>query len=520
MVDLFPLQLLVFINQGILIADSAIRIPENTIIIGILSISLISILFLIFLNHQRRINKEVEGRTRELANINRSLHQEINKRELVEAKITQTQASLQKRLDALDYLTKFTISEPEHAIQEVIYRTALVMEIDRVSALYYQEEEGEQKLLTMGTYVLSTNSFNTQLEFNSRSFPRYFKALSAHSHLIIPTTDNPELNQELSSYLAAFHITSKLDIPIIFEGKLLGSLSCEESRGHREWHLEDRHFGQTIAEIIAIMMTQSARRKAEKAQQESEERLLLAIKEAQEANAAKNEFLATISHELRTPLNAIIGFNQCLLMEMDGPINEEQKTSLKKIENSSFHLLELINGILDLAKIEAHRIELDKKFVNLVEIIHSAVEEMQLLADQKNLTLSFNLPGPSVMIEIDQVWIKQVLINLLSNAIKFTEKGTIDIALHDFPDHIEMTVADTGIGLTPEEAKKIFNPFTQADSSITRKFGGTGLGLTICRNIVKLHGGKISVKSKKGIGSAFIISLPKRLNLYLKGRSS
>lgn len=481
-------------------------------LLGPLLSTIIASYFLVLVNRRMLIEQEVQQRTNELATINRVLQQEIHEREQMERTMTLNQDYLQRRQEALDYLTKFTISEPQHGIHEVILRTANVMQIDRVGVWFYKESDQTQILSCEGVYILSTNTFANGIELMSPAFPHYFQVLANHSPLILPSSDNAELNQELSSYLAVFHITSKMDIPILFEGNLLGILSCEETRGHREWELEDRHFGQAIADIIATMITESARRKAEKALKESETRLLKAIKEAKAANEAKNEFLATISHELRTPLNAIIGFNQCLLMGMDGPVNQQQASSLERIEKSSFHLLNLINDILDLAKIEAHRMELEVKPYNVVEIVRSSVEEMLPFAEKKNLKLSFVVDQPFILLEVDKMRIRQVLFNLLSNAIKFTETGSITVTLVNRLNQVEIRVTDTGIGLTPEEIAKLFSPFSQADSSITRKYGGTGLGLIISKNIVNLHHGTITVESQKHRGSTFIITLPKNEN--------
>lgn len=587
-------------------------------IIGILISALMSFYFLALANRRILIEQEVHDRTNELANINSILQQEIHERQRMEEEAMANQKYLQRRHEALEYLTKLTTTELRRAIHEVVLRTAAVIQVDRVSVWFYETVDQNQILSCAGLYILSTNSFSNHLEINSTHFPHYFKALSRHSHLILPSSKDADLNQELSSYLAVFHINSKLDIPIIFEGSLLGVLSCEETRGHREWILEDRHFGQTIADIIAIMIEQSARRKAEKAFKESEERLhfitqrsidgiisinekeeiifwnygaqemfgynemeilgkslrivipqdelllqheispkpvelkgrhrdgrlfpveisqtrwedeetyfdtiiirditerkeyekrlIQAMRNAKAANAAKSEFLATISHELRTPLNAIIGFNQCLIMGMDGPINDIQKESLKKIEKGSFQLLKLINDILDLSKIEAKKMELEVSTQNMIELIISCIEEIQLIAQQKNLDIYFSADQSFVLIEVDRERIKQVILNLLSNAIKFTEKGFIKIELIDTPHQVNIQVIDTGIGLSSEEIEKIFHPFSQADSSITRKYGGTGLGLAISKNIMDLHGGTITVESQKGKGSIFTITLPK-----------
>lgn len=589
-------------------------------LIGIVISALTAAYFLILVNRRMLIAQEVRERTNELATINSILQREIHERQIIEEDFMAKQRYLQRRHEALEYLTKLTISELRNAIHEVILRTANVMQVNRVSVWLYEKNDRTELLACAGVYILSTNSFSNHLEFTSTHFPFYFQALSKRSHLILPSIQDAALNQELSSYLAAFHISSKLDIPIVFEDNLLGVLSCEETRGHREWILEDRHFGQTIADIIAIMIEQSARRKAENALQESEERLrfitqksidgiisvnekkeiiswnygaqqmfgyhalemvgkslqmiipqddfliksvistkpierkgrrrnghlfsveisqtrwergerffdtiiirditerkkyekrlIKAMREAKAANEAKSAFLATISHELRTPLNAIIGFNQCLLMGMDGIINDSQRISLKKIEKYAFHLFNLINNILDWSKIEAKGIKLEIMPHNIVEVIISCLEEIQPLAQQKQLSIYTSIHDSFILIDMDKIRIRQALLNLLSNAIKFTEKGYIKVSLFNDPHQISISVTDTGIGLSPEETKKIFHPFTQADSSITRKYGGTGLGLVISQNIINLHGGTITVESQKGKGSTFTIILPKKV---------
>jgi PAS domain S-box-containing protein len=588
-------------------------------VIGILISGLITSYFLNLANRRKLIEQEVKERINELATINSILQQEIHERQRIEEDFARTQRNLQRRHEALEYLTKLTISELRTAIHEVILRTATVMQIDRVSVWFYDTFNNIERLSCHGLYILSTNSFSNHLEFTSTYFPHYFKALSKQSHLILPSVQDAELNQELSSYFAVFHVISKLDIPIVFEGKLLGVLSCEETTGHREWLLEDRHFGQNIADIIAIMIEQSARRKAEKALQESEERLrfitqkavdaiislndkeeiiswnlgaekmfgfdememlgksiqvvipqngffsflkeiktkpieikgqhkdghlfpvevshsrwqsgelyfdtiimrditerkeyerrlIKAMREAKASNEAKNEFLATISHELRTPLNAIIGFDQCLLLGMDGPVNEAQFSSLKKIEKSSFHLLSIIGDILDFAKFEAKKMELEVMPYNIVDIVISSVDEMKSIAQRKNLEISLSYDKPFILVEVDKGRVRQVLLNLLSNAIKFTEEGSISVTVLNYPNQVTIQVTDTGIGLSQEEIDKIFHPFTQADSSITRKYGGTGLGLVISKKIIDLHGGILSVESQKGKGSTFTVTLQK-----------
>lgn len=284
--------------------------------------------------------------------------------------------------------------------------------------------------------------------------------------------------------------------PIELQGKHQNESILPIEVSHTRW----KKHGEVFDTIII-------RETSEK--KENEKRLIKAMREARAANAAKSEFLAIISHELRTPLNVIIGFNQCLLMGMDGNLTEQQVESLKKIEKSSFNLSTLINDILDLAKMEARKMEFELMPQNIVELVNSCIEDMQNLAKKKRLKMEMRSMRPYILIEMDKTRIRQVILNLLSNAIKFTEKGSIKIEVYNFPENIKIDVKDTGIGLSADELSKIFQPFSQGDSSITRKYGGTGLGLVISKKIIELHGGQINVISKKGEGSTFSFTLPK-----------
>ena len=486
-----------------------------------LSLSLVIALFFLFISNRKIvIEQEVLARTNQLTNINRILQKEMQTREKIEKDLIIKQNYLQKRHETLNYLAKLTTAELQSAIQEVVSRTADVMQVNRVGVWLYECTATPPQLSCYSLYILSNDSFLNDFEVRPIHFSHYLEALSKEPHLILPSSEDERINQELTPYFNAFQIQSKLDIPIIFKGKLLGVLSCEETRAFRQWLLEDCHFGHTIADIVAIMMEQAARRQGEKALQESEKRLMKAMQEANSANAAKSAFIATISHELRTPLNAIIGFTHCILEEMDGPINEAQKESLKKIEKSSLYLFNLINDILDWSKIEAKKMDLELSLENIVKLVYACVEEMSPLAEQKNLSIDIVSENPVILVEIDPIRIQQVFLNLLSNAIKFTDKGSIKIKITlsekqdsiqqlELLNSIRIEITDTGIGLLPEEIDKIFHPFTQADHSITRKYGGSGLGLAISKNIIKLHHGKITVKSEKGKGSTFTIILPR-----------
>jgi len=242
-----------------------------------------------------------------------------------------------------------------------------------------------------------------------------------------------------------------------------------------------------------------------------------ANRELRELDKLKSTFLANMSHELRTPMNSIIGYTDLLLDGVDGPINEEQEKSLKKIASNARHLLQLINDVLDISKIESGKMKLVIKELDIKWLIESVLPTFEPLLRQKNLTLTINIPDNLPFVYGDEDKVKQIMINLLSNAVKFTHKGGITISAKlsdkgikpgENPLFLEICVEDTGIGIKEEDITKIFDKFVQADLTTVRQYEGTGLGLSIARGLVSLHKGMIWVTSKYGEGSKFCFTLP------------
>jgi PAS domain S-box-containing protein len=233
--------------------------------------------------------------------------------------------------------------------------------------------------------------------------------------------------------------------------------------------------------------------------------------EAQEASRMKSEFVSNVSHELRTPLNAIIGYSTLLKDEMYGALVEEQKQPVEGIIRNAKDLLNLINNLLDLSKIESGKMSVDLEKVDLAPLLKEIISGMQPLIDKKSLSVEYRMPSLP-QIESDVNKLKQIFVNLISNAIKFTEKGGITLLGTDRPEKggIEIAVQDTGIGIPPSELPKIFDAFHQADATPTREFGGTGLGLAIVKELVGLLNGRIDVESTLDKGSTFTLFLSHR----------
>jgi GAF domain-containing protein len=234
-------------------------------------------------------------------------------------------------------------------------------------------------------------------------------------------------------------------------------------------------------------------------------------KQLEIASRHKSEFLATMSHELRTPLNAIIGFSEVLLQQMFGPLNPKQAEYLDDVLSSGRHLLGLINDILDLSKIEAGRMELDVDTFSLVEALQNGVTMVRERAARHRIALALDVARGVDLIEADPRKVKQVLFNLLSNAVKFTpDGGRVDVTAARANGDIVVTVKDTGIGISPEDQGRIFEEFQQARRQTERSREGTGLGLSLAKRFVELHGGRIWVDSEPGRGSTFTFTLPVR----------
>jgi signal transduction histidine kinase len=230
--------------------------------------------------------------------------------------------------------------------------------------------------------------------------------------------------------------------------------------------------------------------------------------EAEAANQAKSDFLAIMSHELRTPLTAVVGYTELLSDEVVGPVNETQRDHLARVRASSEHLLMLIEDILSYARIEAGRELVRIEDFGLAALLEQAAVIIRPLAEKKSL--EFTLSGGSLraVMRSDPQKVRQIIINLLANAVKFTVKGSVRLGARVYDDRVAFEVSDTGPGIAREHLDRVFDAFWQVDQRMTRKAGGTGLGLSVARQLARLLGGDVSVRSTMGEGSVFTVDLP------------
>ena len=232
------------------------------------------------------------------------------------------------------------------------------------------------------------------------------------------------------------------------------------------------------------------------------------VEELGRANRLRSEFVATMSHELRTPLNVICGYNELLLDGVFGEVSGEQAETLRRVGKSARELLDLINATLDMSRLESGRLPVNLQDVWVPDLIREIEIETQDLRDKPGLRFAWRVPAQLPYLSTDPFKLKMVLKNLVANAVKFTDEGSITVTVESHDDHVEFSVADTRIGISPETQAVIFEPFRQADSSLTRRYGGVGLGLYIVRRLLEMLGGSIAVESEVGRGSTFRVRLP------------
>ncbi len=452
-------------------------IKQRNILYALLSGVMLSILFMVIAARGRAISKEKQLRENEVR--------------------------LRKWNDAITKLAKSKViatGELEMGIREIVETAAENLNVARSSVWLFCDSQ--TCLNCVDLYELDYRTHSEGKKLCDVDHPEYFNALEQGR--VIAATDaftHPGIREFSEAYLQNLSISSILAAPFRIEGKVKGVICFEHTGPQREWIAEEQNFSAAMADMVAMAIQSNERKKVEVALREARDEALAAEK-------TMSNFLANMSHEIRTPLTAIIGFSESLLDS--GQTMSERVDSINTIIHSGKHLLSLINDILDLSKIEASKLSIEVLPVPVFKLLNDIKLLVQNDAESKGVefSLDYKFPLP-LTINTDPVRLKQILLNLVSNAIKFTDKGSVTVRVQCFKEKqtIEFDIIDTGIGLTPEQSSKLFNPFTQADNSTTRKFGGTGLGLYLSKQLVERLDGTIAVDSVMNVGSRFTVSI-------------
>ncbi len=404
--------------------------------------------------------------------------------------------------------------DPQHILTEIVTQIGKYFGVERVNIFSLNSEY----LKFLNEWRANDNIIsiiNSKLFFSE--VPYLIDPNSAYRCHVVVHLPNCQECLELKDLpeIQQTQTLSMLRVPIFIRGQFFGGLSLQTITNYRTFTEDEIHLLQKIAEQAALALYNA--KNYERLEELVKERTHALEKEklvSETANRAKSEFLANIGHELRTPLTGILGFSHVLLEQIFGELNDKQKQYISGINSCGQHLLDLINDLLDLSKIEAGKEELSLEMVEIEEICQASIFLVRERSQEKGLKLSMSIATDVTTFIADNRRVKQILFNLLSNAVKFTEIGSVTLTVEKNDNVLKFSVLDTGIGISPENQTKLFQPFKQLDSGLARKYEGTGLGLVLSRKLANLHGGDITLVSELGKGSCFTLWLPENLMIH------
>lgn len=397
-----------------------------------------------------------------------------------------------------------TILNPKELLQTVVDLTKKNFDLYNVQ-VYLLDDKKQNLILAVGAGGIGQELISQEWQIPVEEEYALVARVARSRQGIIYRNVKHEENYLSYPLLPDTH--SELAVPMIIGDNLLGVLDFYADRANRFTEEDERTFS-TLAAQVAVAL-QNARLYADQ---------LATVERLRELDNMKSAFLANMSHELRTPLNSILGFTQVIMEGLDGPLSEQMVADMQLIERNGSHLLNLINNVLDMAKIEAGRVSLSTEPLSLFELLEDIVMSSSPLARNRNLTIRLDADrSVDWTVFGDYIRLRQIFVNLLGNAIKFTDEGGITVemermlaASQDEEERIQVRIIDTGIGIPADKLEEIFEAFIQVDTSTTRKASGTGLGLPISRKLVELHGGRLWAISSgiPGQGSTFYLELP------------
>lgn len=433
---------------------------------------------------------------------------QINRNQAEQA-LADSERRLRQQSEALTNLAQqnaLSEGDLQTALRTITEAAAASLEVERV--IIWQFDGDRTQFQCLNLYERSRQQHSVLDSIVVADYPIYFSQLALNRTIAtVDVQQDAHMQEFWKDYFQPLGIVSSLDAPIHMGGKLVGLVCFEHVGEARQWTLTEQNFAGSIADFISLALEVSERKRVEDTLRKSKNA-------AEEANRAKSQFLANMSHELRTPLNAIIGYSEMLKEEADELGYGDAVSDLEKIRSAGQHLLALINDILDISKIEAGKMELYLEPFRISSLLQEVKSTVQPLMEKSGNRFSIHDASQVDTMVADFTKVRQSLLNLLSNAAKFTEEGDITLTVQtdstreDGTTQVLMTVTDTGIGMTLEQLSKLFQAFTQADASTTRKYGGSGLGLAISRRFCQMMGGDIAVSSSPGEGSTFTICLP------------